>query len=330
MTGRSTEAAEFEGGVDARDEAALPFQDAAKEQSDLRFLKRFEPKAPPPDRARPASALSTPENFIAESSFKRLSHRLFGHGIRMPAAGLAAVVAVLAASPIGLWLAAAPEAAGPAARPPEASPVREGAEAEAPPSLRVEAGEGPAAPTRSLGIEPVTAAAAREGALRASPDTPREEPPRRFADLADSAPELPSHLFAFASPRTGVTAFPPMLPAGAAAVEAAIPEPAGEAARAAARPERDQLKLDALIERGHQLLSKGEIAGARLFFERAVAQDDPRGALGLARSHDPLVLKGLAVVGLSGNDAEADRWYRKARELGGPAEAVASAAPAER
>lgn len=328
MTGRSDEAAGLESGMDERDEAALPFQDASKEQSDLRFLRRFEPKAPPPERARPASALSDPANFIAESPFRRISHRLFGHRTWMPLAGLGALVAV-AAIPVGLRLAAGPDATEPTA---EASLVQKGAESDAPPPLRKEA-EAPAAPTRSLGIEPVTAAAASESAPQirpqatpqAAPQAAREEPPRSFADLADPAPELPSQLFAFANPKTGVTAFPPMLPT-AAPVEAAAPEPP----RSVARPERDQRKLDALIERGNQLLSKGEIAGARLFFERAVAQDDPRGALGLARSHDPLVLKGLAVVGLTGNDAEAERWYRKARELGSSAEAIASTAQAER
>ncbi|MER2268227.1 sel1 repeat family protein, partial [Methylobacterium oxalidis] len=74
-------------------------------------------------------------------------------------------------------------------------------------------------------------------------------------------------------------------------------------------------KLDALVARGEQLLTAGEVAAARLFFQRVASEGDARGARGMARSYDQAVLRTLPVVGLEGSRAEAERWYLKAAEL---------------
>ena len=69
-----------------------------------------------------------------------------------------------------------------------------------------------------------------------------------------------------------------------------------------------------MIARGEQLLAAGEVTAARLFFERAASERDPRGARGVARTYDAAVLRKLSVVGIQGNAAEAERWYAKAAD----------------
>jgi hypothetical protein len=63
-----------------------------------------------------------------------------------------------------------------------------------------------------------------------------------------------------------------------------------------------------LLLRAEQLLQAGDLAAARLLFERVVAAGDLRGADGLARSYDPDILRQLPVYGRLGDPATAARW----------------------
>ena len=72
----------------------------------------------------------------------------------------------------------------------------------------------------------------------------------------------------------------------------------------------------ALIERGRLLVRTGDIAGARLLFERAADTGSGRAALLLGETYDPDVLAGLRVMGVRGDIAKARRWYARAAELG--------------
>ena len=69
------------------------------------------------------------------------------------------------------------------------------------------------------------------------------------------------------------------------------------------------------LERGEALLAQGDLAAARLFFERVAEAGDARGAFGLARSYDPAVLSRLPVHGVAGNVAEVERWRRVAASM---------------
>ena len=64
--------------------------------------------------------------------------------------------------------------------------------------------------------------------------------------------------------------------------------------------------------------SNGDIAGARLLFERAADTGSGRAALLLGETYDPDVLAGMGVLGAKGDFAKARRWYAKANELGIP------------
>jgi TPR repeat protein len=76
-----------------------------------------------------------------------------------------------------------------------------------------------------------------------------------------------------------------------------------------------------LIARGDRLLSLGDMAGARLFYERAAVRGSSRAATALGKTFDPLEQQRTSVRGNFVDPAKAAEWYRKAIASGGDAEA---------
>jgi TPR repeat protein len=74
--------------------------------------------------------------------------------------------------------------------------------------------------------------------------------------------------------------------------------------------------IAALVARGRKYFAAGDVAAARLVLRPAALAGDPVAALALGESYDPVVLKRLGVIGLSGDPTQARDWYRKAAELG--------------
>ncbi|HEX8164235.1 MAG TPA: hypothetical protein VF601_00420 [Beijerinckiaceae bacterium] len=93
----------------------------------------------------------------------------------------------------------------------------------------------------------------------------------------------------------------------------AIREAPREAVSTLAIP-RDE--VEAYLAKGERMLKAGDVAAARLFFGRAAEAGESRGALAMARTYDPEVLRRLPVYGMQPNPAEAARWYAKAKDLG--------------
>ncbi|WP_336486193.1 hypothetical protein [Methylobacterium nigriterrae] len=300
-----------------------PFRSTTDEQSDIRFLKRYGPKQAPVDMRQfggltskdsSPSALSKPENFIAEGYARRMLHRVIGRKrwpLLLIAGGLGAGIAVLVLdirlpAPLARFdLRTAEMPAGPKTVPAEAPRT-----ADLRPTQSQPAGPPPTSePFQAPPAAPAPSAADLEKQLVTSGLPPQAADP-------------------FAMGAAKVTAFPPAPsarevdpptqsgPAPVAPAESkSPPDPARTEPRRAAAPERDLRKLDGLVARGEQLLVSGEIAAARLFFGRAATEGDPRGARGVAKTYDERVLKTLPVLGLTGNRAEAERWYLKAVEL---------------
>jgi hypothetical protein len=79
-------------------------------------------------------------------------------------------------------------------------------------------------------------------------------------------------------------------------------------------------EVSGLIERARTLFSVGDINSARLLLHRAYDRGDPRAALELGETYDPLLLKRLNVrvlnINFYADAAQARDWYRKAAELG--------------
>lgn len=90
------------------------------------------------------------------------------------------------------------------------------------------------------------------------------------------------------------------------------PDPAGQIAALAVPRE----EIEALIRRGDQFLATGDIAAARVFYERAAAGGNSAAATGVGKTFDPLFLAQIGAQGMRGDPAEAASWYRKASETG--------------
>jgi hypothetical protein len=73
---------------------------------------------------------------------------------------------------------------------------------------------------------------------------------------------------------------------------------------------------DRLVSRGEELLSKGDVSGARLVLERALASGHARAAFLLAETFDPNMLSKLGALGLKGDAAKARELYTQAQTLG--------------
>ena len=96
---------------------------------------------------------------------------------------------------------------------------------------------------------------------------------------------------------------------------AATIDPNGRAP-ARATPVPPPNEIEALVSRGDQLLGTGDVASARLFYERAAAGGSAAGATGVARTFDPLFLAVTGARGLRGDREKAISWYRKASAAG--------------
>lgn len=70
------------------------------------------------------------------------------------------------------------------------------------------------------------------------------------------------------------------------------------------------------MERGDQHLLDGKIASARRFYQRAAESGWPEGANAIARTYDAAHLSRFPILGgIEPNEALAQEWYSKAREL---------------
>jgi TPR repeat protein len=70
------------------------------------------------------------------------------------------------------------------------------------------------------------------------------------------------------------------------------------------------------LARGDTLLRTGDVASARLFYERAADAGDGRAALRLGATFDPAFLEENVLRGVRGDSARARLWYQRARDLG--------------
>ena len=73
---------------------------------------------------------------------------------------------------------------------------------------------------------------------------------------------------------------------------------------------------DALVARGDLLFGMGDIASARLFYERAADTGNGQAAIRLGETFDPSFLFRSGLRGVRGDARLALKWYRRARELG--------------
>ena len=113
-------------------------------------------------------------------------------------------------------------------------------------------------------------------------------------------------------PEPGAQSFAPPQPASRPPQELSSPSlPAEPSAEQRALAER-------LVAQGERYFALGDIVSARLLFRRAADWGSAPAALRLAATYDPAELLRLQVQGVIPDQAEARKWYERARELGAP------------
>jgi hypothetical protein len=84
----------------------------------------------------------------------------------------------------------------------------------------------------------------------------------------------------------------------------------------AAKPrQHDATEIIQMLKRGAELMVNGDVASARLMYQRAAEAGEAMAAFALAETYDPLV---LAKAGIAPDVGLARTWYAKARDLGSP------------
>lgn len=81
-------------------------------------------------------------------------------------------------------------------------------------------------------------------------------------------------------------------------------------------PDLSAADIARLLSHGDALLRTGDLASARLFYERAAAAGDGRAAVRLGATFDPAFLQSAGLGNLRGDVAEARLWYSRALDLG--------------
>jgi len=82
-------------------------------------------------------------------------------------------------------------------------------------------------------------------------------------------------------------------------------------ARAQSR-QHDAAEIAQMVKRGAELMANGDVAAARLMYQRAAEAGEAVAAFALAETYDPLVLKG----GVPPDVGLARIWYERAKDLG--------------
>lgn len=159
----------------------------------------------------------------------------------------------------------------------------------------VAAGSAPAAPAE-LAQAPTVQAPTAPAADPPAADPPAAAPSPAPAAEPASAPE-------------------PVAPPAALPSPGSI-EPSAGAPPAAASPATRLNSEQAAnyVRRGDELVGTGDIAGARLWYERAAVAGNPAAMQALGRTYDARMLRQWGVVGMPADPARAEQWYRKAAE----------------
>jgi hypothetical protein len=111
------------------------------------------------------------------------------------------------------------------------------------------------------------------------------------------------------------------MPAAEASVEAsAATAGSSEPQPTTAMPQPPRLvlsaaEIDELLARGDAFLRMGDVASARLFYERAADAGNGQGAMRMGATFDPSFLGRAGSRGAQGDPVQARAWYRKALDL---------------
>jgi hypothetical protein len=201
---------------------------------------------------------------------------------------------------------------------------------------------GVAAPSDSAAVAAVTTPVAAEQAVALAPSIPTPPfpepavPVRSAPQAGTDGVEIPT-----ATPQSEPAAALQRATRAAAVVVAAIAPGLATAVKMAPEPESTavappgdpvsapmpvlnpvkpslrQEEIAMMVERGRVLFEMGDVAAARLFFRRAANAGDAAAAIAMGATYDPEVLTQRFIRGIEADSQEAQRWYERARDMGG-------------
>ena len=109
------------------------------------------------------------------------------------------------------------------------------------------------------------------------------------------------------------SAYPAKTTTPAATIAVQSPAPATQEAPAA------QKLVASLLNSGDEMLRRGDVLSARLYYERAATAGSGQGAINAGKTYDPRFLATIDAPGLKGDTAQALYWYlRASTELNDP------------
>jgi len=122
---------------------------------------------------------------------------------------------------------------------------------------------------------------------------------------------------------TSILGTAPFLPAAEVASTGGTVKPtsesgpvSGSALASGGGTQLDNNEIAMLVTRGKGFLKDGDLASARLLFQRAAAAGNAEAAFILGTTFDPLFIRRMGVVGMEPDIARAREWYERAAELG--------------
>jgi hypothetical protein len=161
--------------------------------------------------------------------------------------------------------------------------------------------------------QPAPQASPSAAVLPPTPEPPKPQPAPAVPTPGPSRPEQ--------MPQPNASVPTPAAPPAAATPQAPSPPVQSPPVQSRAGQHLSAADIAALVTRGDAFLSAGDIASARLFYERAADAGDGAAALRLGATFDPNFLGRVGVRGDPGDPARAASWYRRARDLGDAAAA---------
>ncbi|MEO3470288.1 hypothetical protein AAFN86_00370 [Roseomonas sp. CAU 1739] len=161
------------------------------------------------------------------------------------------------------------------------------------PSAAAPANPSPPATDAEAEPTPAPAQAATMPGIPGPPAPSVQQPAQSAGAAASSHPSMP----------------PIDPPPPAAAVQPVLQSPPGS-------PPLSPTMTAALMRRGQEMLSVGDISAARLLFERAAHGGSGAAAAALGRTYDPRFLAALGARGIRPDAAAAAEWYRRGAALG--------------
>jgi hypothetical protein len=167
--------------------------------------------------------------------------------------------------------------------------------------------------------QPAPAAGARAPGEAAGVATP---PDNRQSERVAELPAVTAPAQEPPAPIVVAGASPPALaPVAAAPTTVRVDMTARGEAKPNASPSPDPAAVanaERLVRRARDQIREGDISGARLVLERALASGSAQAAFALAQTYDPQMLAQWGAIGIRGDEARARQLYEMASERGLP------------